>query len=109
MVGGDEPQLQVQVVVPLLRADKVEDVVVLHAAHAEDLILVLPRELVLDESREARCRCYCCHHDTSLTKESDGACRREEEVLGMINYDTKFEVSKKFMGGTNSSINTGIK
>lgn len=42
VVGGDEPQLQVQVVVPLLHADKVEDVVVLHAAHAVDLILVLP-------------------------------------------------------------------
>lgn len=42
MVGGDEPQLQVQVVVPLLRAHKVEDVVVLHAAHAEDLVFVLP-------------------------------------------------------------------
>lgn len=52
MVGGDEPQLQVQVVVPLLHADEVEDVVVLHAAHAVDLILVLPRQLVLDESRE---------------------------------------------------------
>lgn len=53
VVGGDEPQLQVQVVVPLLCADKVEDVVVLHAAHAEDLILVLPRELVLERRREA--------------------------------------------------------
>lgn len=53
MVGGDEPQLQVQVVVPLLHADKVEDVFVLHAAHAVHLILVLPRQLVLDESREA--------------------------------------------------------
>lgn len=52
VVGGDEPQLQVQVVVPFLHADKVEDVVVLHAAHAVDLILVLPRQLVLDESRE---------------------------------------------------------
>lgn len=52
MVGGDEPQLQVQVVVPLLHADEVEDVVVLHAAHAVDLVLVLPRQLVLDESRE---------------------------------------------------------
>lgn len=50
MVGGDEPQLQVQVVVPLLHADEVEDVVVLHAAHAVDLILVLPRQLVLDEA-----------------------------------------------------------
>lgn len=52
VVGGDEPQLQVQVVVPLLHADEVEDVVVLHAAHAVDLILVLPRQLVLDESRD---------------------------------------------------------
>lgn len=31
MVGGDEPQLQVQVVVPLLHADEVEDVLVFHA------------------------------------------------------------------------------
>lgn len=52
VVCGNEPQLQVQVVVPLLHADKVEDVVVLHAAHAVDLILVLPRQLVLDMSRE---------------------------------------------------------
>lgn len=52
MVGGDEPELQVQVVVPLLHADEVEDVVVLHAAHAVDLVLVLPRQLVLDESRQ---------------------------------------------------------
>lgn len=48
MVGGDEPQLQVQVVVPLLHADEVEDVVVLHAAHAVDLVLILPGKLVLD-------------------------------------------------------------
>lgn len=48
MVGGDEPQIQVQVVVPLLHADEVEDVVVLHAAHAVDLVLVLPGKLVLD-------------------------------------------------------------
>lgn len=52
MVGGDEPQLQVQVVVPLLHADEVEDVVVLHAAHAVDLIFVLPRQLVLKESTD---------------------------------------------------------
>lgn len=52
MVGGDEPQLQVQVVIPLLHSDKVEDVVVLHAAHAVDLILVLPGQLVLHKSRE---------------------------------------------------------
>lgn len=58
MVGGDEPQLQVQVVVPLLHADEVEDVVVLHAAHAVDLILVLPRQLVLHESRDRRYFCY---------------------------------------------------
>lgn len=51
MVGGDEPQLQVQVIGPLLHADEVEDVVVLHAAHTVDLVLVLPRQLVLDESR----------------------------------------------------------
>lgn len=50
MVGGDEPQLQVQVVVPLLHAYEVEDVVVLHAAHAVHLILVLPRQLVLHKS-----------------------------------------------------------
>lgn len=49
MVGGDEPQLQVQVVVTLLHADEVEDVVVLHAAHAVDLVLVLPGELVLQK------------------------------------------------------------
>lgn len=52
VVGGDEPQLQVQVVVPLLHADEVEDVVVLHAAHAVDLVLVLPGQLVLHESRQ---------------------------------------------------------
>lgn len=52
VVGGDEPQLQVQVVVPLLHAYKVEDAVVLHAAHAVNLILVLPRQLVLNKSRE---------------------------------------------------------
>lgn len=52
MVGGDEPQLQVQVVVPLLHADEVEDVVVLHAVHAVDLVLVLPGELVLEEGAE---------------------------------------------------------
>lgn len=53
VVGGDEPQLQVQVVVPLLHADEVEDVFVLHAAHAVHLILVLPGQLVLDTSTEA--------------------------------------------------------
>lgn len=42
MVGRDEPQLQVQVVVPLLHADKVQDVVMLHAVQAVDLILILP-------------------------------------------------------------------
>lgn len=47
MVGGDEPQLQVQVVVPLLHADELEHIFVLHAAHAVDLILVLPGELIL--------------------------------------------------------------
>lgn len=47
VVGGDEPQLQVQVVVALLHADEVQDVVVLHAAHGVDLVLVLPRQLVL--------------------------------------------------------------
>lgn len=52
VVGGDEPQLQVQVVVPLLHADEVEDVVVLHAAHAVDLVLVLPGKLVLDGDGE---------------------------------------------------------
>ena len=52
MVGGDEPQLQVQVIVPLLHTDEVEDVLVLHAVHAEHLVLVLPRQLVLHESRE---------------------------------------------------------
>lgn len=61
VVGGDEPQLQVQVVVPLLHADKVEDVVVFHAAHAVDLILVLPRQLVLhEERRERENTCRCC-------------------------------------------------
>lgn len=55
MVGGDEPQLQVQVVVPLLHADEVEDVVVLHAAHAVDLVLVLPGELVLDGEGGRHC------------------------------------------------------
>lgn len=52
MVGGDEPQLQVQVVVPLLHTDEVEDVVVLHAVHAVDLVLVLPGEFVLGEGTE---------------------------------------------------------
>lgn len=54
MVGGDEPQLQVQVVVPLLHADEVQDVVVLHAAHAVDLVLVLPRQLVLGPGKQRR-------------------------------------------------------
>lgn len=47
MIGGDEPQLQIQVVAPLLDSDKMEDVVVLHAARAVDLVLVLPGQLVL--------------------------------------------------------------
>lgn len=53
MIGGDEPQLQVQVVAPLLHADKLEDVLVLHAARAVDLILVLPRQLVLRGTTKA--------------------------------------------------------
>lgn len=77
MVGGDEPQLQVQVVVPLLHADKVEDVVVLHAAHAVDLVLVLPRQLVLDKSRETDTDVYFCFQATQLTKVSNIACRRK--------------------------------
>lgn len=42
MVGRDEPQLQVEVVVALLHADEVQDVLVLHATHGVDLVLVLP-------------------------------------------------------------------
>lgn len=48
MVGGDEPQLQVQVIISLFHTNEVEDVVVLHAIHTVDLILVLPGELVLE-------------------------------------------------------------
>lgn len=51
MVGGDEPQLQVQVVVPLLHADEMEDIFMLHATHAVNLVLVLPRKLVLQDAR----------------------------------------------------------
>lgn len=54
MVGGDEPQLQVQVVVPLLHTDEVEDIVVLHAIHTVDLILVLPGELVLEGAEHGK-------------------------------------------------------
>ena len=42
VVVGDEPKLHRQVVVPLLHAHEVQDVVVLHATHAVDVILVLP-------------------------------------------------------------------
>lgn len=52
VVGGDEPQLQVQVVVPLLHADEVKDVFMFHAVYTVDLILILPRQLVLNESEE---------------------------------------------------------
>lgn len=52
VVGGDEPQLQVQVVVPLLHADELQHVVVLHAAHAVDLVLVLPGEFVLHPKKK---------------------------------------------------------
>lgn len=61
VVGGDEPQLQVQVVVALLHADKVEDVLVLHAAHAVDLVLILPRQPVL-ETRGDGYGCQSCYH-----------------------------------------------
>jgi len=74
VVGGDEPQLQVQVVAPLLGADEVEDVVVLHAAHAEDLVLVLPRQFVLDGERDGSGCCSCrqkaalCIHELQTAK-----------------------------------------
>lgn len=48
MVGSDEPQLQVQVIIPLFHTNEVEDVVVLHAIHTVDLILILPGKLVLE-------------------------------------------------------------
>lgn len=54
MVGSDEPQLQVQVVVPLLHTDEVEDVVVLHAIHTVDLVLVLPGEFVLEAAEHGK-------------------------------------------------------
>lgn len=68
MVGGDEPQLQVQVVVPLLYADKVEDVFVLHAAHAVDLILVLPGQLVLHKSSETDTDVVCLLSSSLINK-----------------------------------------
>lgn len=54
MVGSDEPQLQVQIVVPLLHTNKVENIVVLHAIHAVDLVLVLPGELVLEGAEHGK-------------------------------------------------------
>ncbi len=77
MVGGDEPQLQVQVVVPLLHADEVEDVVVLHAAHAVDLVLILPRQLVLDKSGETDADVCFCYQATQFTKVTNIARRRK--------------------------------
>lgn len=52
VVGGDEPQFQVQVVVPLLHADEVKEVFMFHAVQTVDLILILPRQLVLNDSEE---------------------------------------------------------
>lgn len=52
MVGSNEPQLQVQVIVSLLHADEVKDVFVLHASHTVHLIFVLPGQLVLNKNFE---------------------------------------------------------
>lgn len=54
MIGGDEPQLHVQVIIPLFHTNEMEDVVVLHAIHTVDLILVLPGELVLERKSMGR-------------------------------------------------------
>lgn len=84
VVGGDEPQLQVQVVVPLLRTDKVEDVFVLHAAHAVDLVLVLPRQLVLDTSTEGEMQMLFmppCHPiDKNTYKAGHDQCQKVWEM-----------------------------
>lgn len=45
--GGDEPQVDVDAGAALLGADELQDVVVLHPGQAVDLVLVLPRLLVL--------------------------------------------------------------
>ena len=51
VVGGDQPQLDVHVGAPLLGAQEVEQVLVPHAAQVVDLVLVLPRLLVLRTPR----------------------------------------------------------
>lgn len=54
MVGSDEPQLQVQVVGPLLHTNEVKEVVMLHAIHTVDLVLVLPGEFVLEATEHGK-------------------------------------------------------
>lgn len=54
MVGGDEPQLHVQVAASLLGSDELQQVLVSHPAQGEDLVLVLPRLLVLNTERGQR-------------------------------------------------------
>ena len=48
MVGGDEPQLHVHVASSLLCSDELQQVFMSHPVQVEDVVLVLPRLLVLN-------------------------------------------------------------
>ncbi len=51
MVSCDEPQLNVQVASSLLCPDEVQNVFMPHAREIENVILVLPRQLVLRKTQ----------------------------------------------------------
>lgn len=47
VVGGDEPELQFHASAPLLRPNELQQVIMFHPTQGIDLILILPRLLVL--------------------------------------------------------------
>ena len=56
MIGGDEPQLNVHVASSFLGPDELQHILVSHPVQAEDLVLVLPRLLVLRTHQSTKVR-----------------------------------------------------
>lgn len=52
VVGGDEPELHVHVASSFLGSDELQHILVSHPVQVEDLVLVLPRLLVLENRKQ---------------------------------------------------------